>query len=187
MQQLGDFSVGDVHIAEKYSLAALVWYGMARALVRSAIPGNYWRRTLLRCFGADIGNRVVLKPGISIKYPWKLRIGNDSWIGEDTVIDNIVMVDIGNNTCVSQSVRICTGSHDYADVRFAYRHREIVISDHVWVCMGCIICPGAHLERGAVVLPGSVAAGRLKEMVVYRGNLATPVRERVMKNDQKGE
>ena len=34
--------------------------------------------------------------------PWRLSIGDYSWIGEDVWIDNLAMVKIGKNVCVSQ-------------------------------------------------------------------------------------
>ena len=37
---------------------------------------------LLRLFGAQVGNGVVIKPSVNIKYPWLLTIGDHVWIGE---------------------------------------------------------------------------------------------------------
>ena len=56
----------------------------------------------LRLFGAKIGNNVMIKPGVNIKYPWLLEIGNDIWIGEKVWIDNLAKVKIADNVCISQ-------------------------------------------------------------------------------------
>ena len=56
---------------------------------RSWFPISGFKRFLLRLFGAKIGKGVVIKPCVNIKYPWKLRIGNYVWIGENVWIDNL--------------------------------------------------------------------------------------------------
>src|ERR1700719_3329993 len=52
---------------------------------------------LLRLFGAKLGKGVVIKQAVNIKYPWKLQVGDYSWIGEEVWIDNLSDVIIGRN------------------------------------------------------------------------------------------
>ena len=54
---------------------------------------------LLKAFGAKVGVGVVIKPSVSIKYPWFLSIGNHVWIGENVWIDNLTDVTIGSHVC----------------------------------------------------------------------------------------
>jgi acetyltransferase-like isoleucine patch superfamily enzyme len=61
----------------------------------------------LRLFGAKIGQGVVLKPSINVKYPWHLEIGNYSWIGEGAWFDSLAPIRIGSNCCISQGVYFC--------------------------------------------------------------------------------
>ena len=42
-----------------------------------------WRRFLLRLFGARIGQHVLIRSSVTITYPWKLSIGDYSWIGDN--------------------------------------------------------------------------------------------------------
>src|SRR5450432_3792935 len=56
---------------------------------------------LLKLFGGRVGKGVVIKPGVNIKYPWKLSLGSNSWIGENVWIDNLSEVVIGKNKNVS--------------------------------------------------------------------------------------
>ena len=42
---------------------------------------------LLRLFGAKIGKKVCIKPSVNIKYPWRLFVGSNVWIGESVWID----------------------------------------------------------------------------------------------------
>src|SRR3982074_538131 len=57
---------------------------------------------LLKLFGATLGTGVVVKPAVNIKFPWKLVIGDYSWIGEEVWIDNLSEVIIGSNVTLSQ-------------------------------------------------------------------------------------
>ncbi len=50
---------------------------------------------ILRLFGAEIGEDVVFKQGVSIKYPWFLKVGDHSWIGERVWLDCNAPLDIG--------------------------------------------------------------------------------------------
>src|SRR4051794_22368804 len=57
---------------------------------------------ILRRFGAKIGLNVIIKPGVHVKYPWFLSVGNNCWLGERAWIDNFVPITIEANACISQ-------------------------------------------------------------------------------------
>jgi putative colanic acid biosynthesis acetyltransferase WcaF len=40
------------------------------------------RVRVLRLFGAEIGEGVIMRPRLRVKFPWKLSVGARSWIGE---------------------------------------------------------------------------------------------------------
>src|SRR6476661_10287091 len=80
----------------------LAWYVLNVAFFNSAFPFISFKRFLLRLFGAKVGKGVVIKPYVNIKYPWRLSIGNHVWIGERVWIDNLGLVVMHDNTCISQ-------------------------------------------------------------------------------------
>lgn len=145
------------------------WMLVQAALVSSPLPGSRHRVALLRLFGAKIGEGVVVKPRVHIKFPWRLELGDHCWIGEAVWIDNLARVSIGSHTCVSQASYFCTGNHDYSSERFDLRTEPIVIGDQAWVCARSTIGPGVVVESGAVLGLGSVATKRLKAWTIYRG------------------
>jgi putative colanic acid biosynthesis acetyltransferase WcaF len=51
---------------------------------------------------AKIGKRVQIKSSLRAKFPWRLEVGDHSWLGENVLIDNLDMVSIGANCCISQ-------------------------------------------------------------------------------------
>jgi putative colanic acid biosynthesis acetyltransferase WcaF len=143
-------------------------------------PSSGIKKLLLKWFGARVGVGVVLKPGINIKYPWKLTIGDHSWIGEKAWIDNLAEVRIGNNVCLSQGAMLLTGNHDYTSSSFDLIIKEIVLEDGVWIGALALVGPGVVCASHAVLAAASVATGPLEGYRVYRGNPASPVRERVI-------
>jgi putative colanic acid biosynthesis acetyltransferase WcaF len=153
-------------------LVETCWRVVEGLLFNSWLPGSGWRVQLLRLFGASVGNGVVIKPHVRIKFPWKLKVGNHSWIGEDVWIDNLAEVSIGNNCCISQGAFLCTGSHRWDKETFDLATKSIVISDQCWLGAKSRIAPGVTLEQGAVLALGGVAIEDLPAWQIYRGNPA---------------
>ena|ERR1039457_5351850 len=159
-----------------------LWFFLGLPVLRASwIPFSEVRRRILRLFGAKIGRGVVIKPGVRVKYPWLLEIGDHSWIGEDAWIDNLASVQIGANVCISQGVYLCTGNHDWGDPAFGLTVSPIVIREDAWVGAKAIICPGVKMGAGAVAAAGSVVTKRLEPYTIYSGNPAEAVKTRVMR------
>ncbi|MEO1765150.1 MAG: colanic acid biosynthesis acetyltransferase WcaF, partial [Cyanobacteria bacterium J06629_18] len=70
------------------------------------------RCAILRLFGARIGKGVLIRPTARFTYPWKVSIGDYSWIGDDVVLYSLDEINIGSHCVISQKSYICTGSHD---------------------------------------------------------------------------
>lgn len=143
-------------------------------------PFSSLKRALLRWFGGKIGKGVIIKPAVNIKYPWKLTIGDHSWIGEKVWIDNLANVTIGNNVCISQGAMLLTGNHDYTKSTFDLMVAGIVLENGVWIGAKALVCPGVYVESHAVLSAMSVASKRLSAYTIYQGNPAVPVRERII-------
>jgi putative colanic acid biosynthesis acetyltransferase WcaF len=160
----------------------IVWYGLHEIFISSAQPFGFLRVWLLRMFGASIGKGVVIKPRVRVKYPWKLKVGNHSWIGEDVWIDNLGCVSIGSNCCISQGAMLLCGNHDYKISTFDLKVGDIVLEDGAWVGAKAVVCPGVHCGSHCVLAVGSVASSNLEAYTVYRGNPAVKVKDRVMQS-----
>lgn len=135
---------------------------------------------LLRMFGAKVGNGVVIKPSVNIKYPWLLEIGNHVWIGEMVWIENHCKVVIGSNVCLSQGATIMTGNHDYKKSTFDLIVKNVTLEDGVWVGANAIVCPGVHCATHSILTVNSVANKNMEPWWIYQGNPAVKVRERIM-------
>lgn len=136
---------------------------------------------LLKLFGAKVGQGIVLKPSINIKFPWKLEIGNNVWLGEKCWIDNLDYVKIGDNVCISQGALLLTGNHDYTVSSFDYRNAPIILEDGVWIGAKSVVCPGVTCKSHSILAVGSIATKDLEPYTIYQGNPAVPIRKRIIK------
>jgi putative colanic acid biosynthesis acetyltransferase WcaF len=157
----------------------ILWYIFNRVFLKSSLvlPSGI-KVILLKFFGAKIGSGVIIKPTVSIKYPWFLEIGRNVWIGEGVWIDNLAKVTIGNNVCISQGASIFTGNHNYKNEAFNLMIEPVIIEEGVWVGAKAIICPGVILKNHSVLLVGSIAVHDTLPYAIYRGNPAVFLRER---------
>lgn len=177
MFNLSDYNNSWYNPGSKFKL--IFWYFIHRFFFATSIPWpNFVKIKILRSFGAKVGNGVVIKPNVNIKYPWYLSIGSYTWIGEKVWIDCLDEVKIGSNCCISQDVYLLTGNHNYKENTFNLIIKPINIADGVWVCAKSVICPGVMIDQNVVVLVGSVATGHLKENSIYRGNPAVYIKDK---------
>jgi len=161
-----------------FAIRAL-WLVVEALVLRNPVVTSYdLKRWTLRRFGAEIGANVLIKPSVSVKYPWHLSVGENSWIGERAWLDTIVAVRIGANVCVSQGAYLCTGNHDWSDPRMGLTAREIVLEDGCWVGAFARVGPGVTVGREAVVGLGAVLLEDAEPRGVYLGNPAVKVGER---------
>lgn len=179
--RLDQFSSGDFDRGAS-RLQEAAWIIVSALLFSTWIPGSGWRCSLLRLFGGSIGTKVVIKPGVKIKFPWRLIIGDFSWIGERVWIDNLGEVSIGAHACLSQGTYLCTGSHDWSSEGFDLMVRPISVGDHAWLGAFSMLAPGTEVGEGAVLAIGGVGKGKLASWTVHGGNPAQPIRAR-----KKGE
>ena len=156
-----------------------IWFCFGSPLLAlRSLPGSFWRVALLRFFGAHIGCACRIKPGLRVKYPWRLTIGNCCWLGEDVWIDNLALVTLGDRVCISQSSYLCTGNHDYRSPSFELHISPITIGSDSWIAAHAVLAPGAQISPGAVVALGAVVSGIVNERCIVRGNPAVVVGQR---------
>jgi len=142
-----------------------------------------WRRLLLRTFGAQIGKGVLIRPSASVTYPWKLRIGDFSWIGDGVTLYTLGEITIGDNSVVSQHSYLCTGSHDYTQTTFDLYAVPIHIEPEVWVAANVFVGPGVTIGRGIIVGASSVVLNDVPAGIICAGNPLTLIRPRPISSE----
>jgi putative colanic acid biosynthesis acetyltransferase WcaF len=129
-------------------------------------------------FGADLGTNVRIRASTRITYPWKLKIGDHVWIGDDCTLYNLAEIRIGSNVAIAHDVYLCTGLHDYTKLDFPIGGKEICVEDEVWLTNDVFVGPGVRVGRGAVVGARSTVLQDLPEGMVCYGSPAKPARAR---------
>jgi putative colanic acid biosynthesis acetyltransferase WcaF len=148
-------------------LKQILWLTVSGLILRRWWCPNRVRVAVIRMFGGVIGERTLIRHNVKIHWPWKLTVGSDCWIGEEVWILNLEPVTVGSNTCISQGVLLCTGSHDRKSASFAYDNGRIDIGEGVWVAVRATILRGVTLGDRCVVgaaslITSDVPAGTMR-------------------------
>lgn len=137
------------------------------------------RNVLLRVFGAKIGRGVLIRPSARVTYPWKLEIGDYSWIGDDVQLYSLASIKVGSNSVVSQRSYLCGGTHDPYTIDFAISGSSIEVESEVWIASDVFVHPGVRIGRGAVVAARSTVVRDLEPGGIYSGTPAAFLKHRV--------
>jgi putative colanic acid biosynthesis acetyltransferase WcaF len=171
------------YLPGKSLLIRAAWILIEALTIANPILTSYrFKRMILRFFGARIGKGLIIKPGVHVKYPWRLRIGDNCWIGERVWVDNMEDVSIGNNVVISQGAYICTGNHDWSDPGMGLSPRPVVIEDGAWIGAFARISPGRRLAEDSIVTIGAVLLTNTEPSGIYAGNPAEFVRWRTIRD-----
>lgn len=162
-------------------LKRLLWIVASAIFFNNPLAyANWLKCTLLRLFGARVGKRVLIKPSVNIKYPWFLDIENDVWIGEKVWIDNLTVVTLGNNVCISQGALILTGNHNYRSPTFDLMTGAVTLEPGVWIGARATVCPGVTCRTHSVLTVSSVATTDLDPFTIYQGAPARKIKMRII-------
>jgi putative colanic acid biosynthesis acetyltransferase WcaF len=169
-------------------LVEAAWYFLKCFFFLSPLPWpSAFKCSLLRLFGADVGKKVYIKPRVNIHFPWKLQIGDHTWIGEEVFLLNFEPIVIGAHCCISQRAFVCTGNHDFRKPQMPYRNHPIAIQDGAWVGAQVFVGPGVTIGSEAVVSAGSIVTGDVPPGMVCCGNPCCPTKPRWGRETRNGQ
>jgi putative colanic acid biosynthesis acetyltransferase WcaF len=159
----------------------LWWLVQAIAFPLTPHPVNGLRRWLLRLFGAKIGCGVIIRPTARFTYPWKIEIGDYSWIGDDVVLYSLDRIAIGKHCVISQKSYLCTGSHDPQDPAFGLIAASVIINHGVWIATDCFVGPGVEIGANALIGARSSVFKNMPADFVCMGTPCRPCARREIK------
>jgi maltose O-acetyltransferase len=133
---------------------------------------------LLRWCGAKIGQNVRITSSARFICTGDLSIGDDVWIGEQTlIVGGSAAIRIGSQVDIGPRVTLVTGTHklweDTMRAAGSGYSRPIIIEDGVWIGCGSIVLGGISVGRGTAIAAGSVVIRDAAPHSLYAGNPAT--------------
>lgn len=146
------------------------------------VPSHYVRRFFYRISGMKIGKGSSVHMMVKFYDIKNIKIGEDSIIGEGTVLDGRDKLIIGNHVDIASEVMIYNGEHDINDEKFKPLFAPVTIEDYVFIGPRAIILPGVTVKRGAVVGAGAVVTKDVPELKVVGGVPAKEIGERQNKD-----
>lgn len=158
----------------------ILWSIVSPLFVMSPRNLFFWRSWMLRIFGAKIGKNVHIYPTSKIYLPWNLSIGDNSCIGEWTLIYNLGYISIGNSVTISHKAQLCSGTHDYENKVLPLIKKNILIKDFSWICTEAYIGPGTFIGEGAVVGARAVVISNINDWEIVGGNPAKFIKKRII-------
>jgi putative colanic acid biosynthesis acetyltransferase WcaF len=132
-------------------LAQALWVAVSTLVFTQVWCPNRLRCAILRWFGAQIGDGVLIKHRVTVQWPWKLTVGDNSWVGTGAELYNIDRIVIGSDVAISQHAYLCTGSHDRDSATFEFDNGPIVIQDGAWVCARTTVLRGVTIGANSVI------------------------------------
>jgi len=178
-QKLNQFYLPDGFRGRSALVVQLWWLIQSSLFAMSPQFAYKWRNFLLRFFGAKIGKGVIIRPTVRITYPWKLSIGDFSWVGDNAELYTLGEIEIGSNVVISQKSYLCAATHDYTKETFDMIDKKITIEDEVWLAADVYIAPGITVNKGALVGARSSVFNDLPAGMICVGSPAKPVKSRV--------
>lgn len=180
----------DQYHQEGYSRGRSGWYVLLWWLVQGSLfrfslhPMYKWRNFLLRLFGAHIGKGVQIRASAKFTYPWKVSIGDYSWIGDQVEFYSLDRIEIGEHCVISQRSYLCTGTHDISDPKFGLITKPVVVKDGAWVASDVFINPGITIGVMAVVAARSTVTRDVPANEIHAG---TPAQFKKYRFDESRE
>ena len=163
-------------------------WNMSRALLASWTPPQmrFWRRFLLKLFGAKLGESSDVRGSARVWYPPHLHLADRALLAERVNCYNMAPITLGRAALVSQGAHLCAGSHDIASATFQLTASPIVIGAGAWIAAEAFVGPGVEVGEGAVLGARGVAFRSLDAWTVYGGNPAKPIKPRVLRAAEHG-
>ena len=157
-------------------LWALTWTIFARPLPKSI--GSWWKRSLLRLFGAKIDKTAIVYSSAKVYYPSNLVMHEYSCLDSNVNCYNVAPVAIGPHATVSQGAFLCTASHDISNPSHPLISAPILVDSQAWIAAEAFVGMGVIIGEGAVVGARAAVFKDVPPWTVVGGNPATVIKER---------
>lgn len=137
---------------------------------------------MLRLFGAQVDWNASIHPSAKIEYPWNLKMGRLSSIGEKAWVYAMSPITIGDMTCIGKEAYLITGSHNISSSSFELITKPITIGNGCWLTTGVTVLQGVEIGDFAVVAANATVTHHVDPWTVVGGNPAKFIKKRIIKD-----
>lgn len=126
--------------------------------------------------------KLIIRGSTSLNYGATIEVHENAtveigsaYINTGAVILAAKHISIGQGVLISRHVFIYDSDHHpiyNENGEIANPARDVVIGNHVWIGLKCIVLRGSNIGDGAIVAAGSVVGGKIKPGVLAQGNPA---------------
>ncbi len=139
-------------------------------------------KPFLKCCG-----KVRLYEGVTIWYPYRIKLGSRVTINEFCYLSGYGNLDIGDDVLIGHRVSIVSSDHIFEDTNKTIRSqgirgKSVKISDDVWIGANSTILAGVTIGKGVIVAAGSVVTRDIPPFSIVGGVPAKILKKRIEKN-----
>lgn len=143
------------------------------------VPSRSFRSFIVKRLLGEVGKGCSFLMGLEIRNGKNIRIGNNSVINANVLLDGRGgVLSIGNHVDIAQETNIWTLGHDVHDSNHKDRGGDVIIEDYVWIASRVTILPNVRLGKGAVVAACALVTKDVPAMAIVGGVPATIIGKR---------
>ncbi len=144
--------------------------------------GDVLRRLILSFFMKSMG-KVRVYEGVTIWYPDRIQVGDDTTLNEFVYVSGYGGVKIGSGVRIGHRTSIISSDHDISDPSVRVKDSGLTsapvdIGDDVFIGCNVTILMGVRIGKGAVIAAGSVVTRDVPEFTIAGGVPAKVLKDR---------
>ncbi|MBI5127624.1 acyltransferase [Candidatus Roizmanbacteria bacterium] len=174
---LGELFTKVVNRIKSVSLELIVY----KLHLTGCIPSHTFRRFIYRIAGIKIGKGSVIHMKARFYDPRNIVIGEDTIIGEGSILDGRAKLTIGNHVDIASEVMVYNSQHDIEDENFSAVDKPVIIEDYVFIGPRSIVLPGVTIGKGAIVAAAAVVTKDVPPYAIIGGVPGKIIGERKLK------
>jgi acetyltransferase-like isoleucine patch superfamily enzyme len=135
-----------------------------------------------------IGDNVAIRGILYAEFGGRITIGNNVYMGDNTIFSSYEEITVGNNVLISHNVNIFDNDshprnylereeHYLAILRGDWNlfkkdkiaNARIVIEDNVWISFNCTILKGVTIGKGAIISADSIVLHDVPPFSIVKG------------------
>jgi len=185
LEEMGDNA--DIQPTAHFEYASRISIGNQCRVARQAIVRANTEDTK----GITLGDRVSLLESTLISANrGHITIGDDSWLGPNSVIYGNGGVDIGEHVLIASHCVINTVSHSFSRLDIPMNEQDIkcdpvVIENDVWIGAGAVILQGVRIGQGSIIGAGAVVTKSIPPFSIALGVPARVTGSRLVAEDEE--